>query len=99
MYKVVDCTVNSLMCHVDSVGLNPLGTRGPTEILKPRSRWWKANSSPVDHQSIKFQAFPNLSGCSLRNVLNTAHQAVTSSQPELAEDEAYSPFPKQDESV
>lgn len=39
VYKVVDCTVNGLMCHVDSVGLNPLDTRGPTEILKPRSRW------------------------------------------------------------
>ena len=98
MCKVVDCTVKGLVCHVDSVGLNPLGTRGPTEILDPGSSWWKANSSPVDHQSIKFP-FPPVSGCSLRNVLNTAHQAVTSSQPELAEDEAYSPFPKEDKSV
>ena len=40
-----------------------------------------------------------MSGCSLRNVLNIALQAVTSSHPELAEDEAYLPFPKGEESV
>lgn len=35
----------------------------------------------------------------LRNILNTAFQAVTSSQPELAEGEVCLPFPKEDESV
>lgn len=58
----------------------------------------KANSCPTDCQSIK-SSFPTASGCSLRNVLNTALQAVTSSQPELAGDKAYLPFSKEDESV
>lgn len=39
MLKVGDCPVKGLVCRVDSVGLNGLGTRGPTEILKPGSSW------------------------------------------------------------
>lgn len=58
----------------------------------------KANSCPIDCRSIN-SSFPTASGCSLRNVLNIALQAATSSQPELAEEEASLPFPKGDESV
>lgn len=58
----------------------------------------KANSCPIACRSIN-SSFPTASGCSLRNVLNIALQAVTSSQPELAEEEASLPFPKGDESV
>lgn len=39
------------------------------------------------------------SGCSLRNIVNIALQAVTSGQPEVAEDEVRLPVPKEDESV
>lgn len=39
------------------------------------------------------------SGCSLRNIVNIALQAVTSGQPVVAEDEARLPVPKEDESV
>lgn len=35
MPKVVDCTMKGLLCHVDSVGLNLLGTWESTEVLKP----------------------------------------------------------------
>lgn len=44
--EVVDCTVKGLVCHVDSVGLNPLGTWEPAEILKPRVVGGKQIASP-----------------------------------------------------
>lgn len=68
------------------------------EVFKPGSQGWKANSCPIDGQSIK-SPFPTMFGCSRRNVLNTALQAVTSRQAELAGEEAYLPFPKEAESV
>lgn len=95
---VVEHTAKGLVGHTESVGLNPLGIQEPTEVLKPGSSGWKANNCPIDCRSIK-SSFPTASGCSLRNVLNIALQAATSSQPELAEDEAYLSFPKGDESV
>lgn len=35
--QVVDCTVNGLVGHVESAGLNPPGIQEPTEVLKPGS--------------------------------------------------------------
>lgn len=71
MCKVVDCTVEGLVWHVESPkGLNPLGVLEPMEVLKPESSWWKANTCLIDCQSVK-SPFPTVSGYILRNVLNT----------------------------